>query len=500
MLTLVVAFAAALATAVWGIAGYASQEAGSRGRVARLTLIAALIAALTTAAGGVVVYASQDTLPSDSLYPIKVAGEDLQLALAFSDLDKAQTYLELAAKRLEEIQRASLAARDPDVIGAAAASLVADLAEAEQHLGRAAASGEDTGRVTGRLAENLARQQRALSVAAERAPEPAKAAVVRALARVQKGLTVVGVTGDGAPSTLPAGQPGAASALASNMERDLNRLMSDVEKLATDANVPGQSFNGLLAKLSAAITALARGEDKVALDNLDAFLNELNALQRSGHISARNFDALHAGYSSLVVSLGGAPVAVGASSPDDDRGRNRGPSGPTATREPGEDDRGRNRGPGGPDATRTPEPGDDSGRGRGPGGPDPIRTPEPGDDSGRNRGPGGPDATRTPEPGDDSGRNRGPGGPDGTRTPEPGDDSGRNRGPGGPDAQAPPEPGDDRGRGRGRDDTPTPAAGPPGPTAGPSAPPQSGGDDRGRGRGGDDGGRGDSNGGRGRDR
>ncbi|MBI2906954.1 MAG: hypothetical protein HYX92_04795 [Chloroflexi bacterium] len=91
MPALIVALVLALATATWGVAGYASQEAASRGKAAGLTLIAALVAALTTATGGVAVYASQDTLPSEALYQVKTAVEELQLALALSDEAKAQT-------------------------------------------------------------------------------------------------------------------------------------------------------------------------------------------------------------------------------------------------------------------------------------------------------------------------------------------------------------------------------------------------------------------------
>jgi hypothetical protein len=42
----------------------------------------------------------------------------------------------------------------------------------------------------------------------------------------------------------------------------------------------------------------------VALNILNAFLNELNALKRSDHISAENYEALFASYSALVAGIG----------------------------------------------------------------------------------------------------------------------------------------------------------------------------------------------------
>jgi len=52
-----------------------------------------------------VVFASLESLPSEPLYPIKRAFEKTQLALAFSDAKKAEVYLEIAKKRLNEIDR-----------------------------------------------------------------------------------------------------------------------------------------------------------------------------------------------------------------------------------------------------------------------------------------------------------------------------------------------------------------------------------------------------------
>jgi len=69
----------------------------------------ALIVAGSTLTGAVS-YASASALPDDALYPVKRSIEQVQLAASFSDEAKADTYLDLADRRAEEI-----AAVAPDV-------------------------------------------------------------------------------------------------------------------------------------------------------------------------------------------------------------------------------------------------------------------------------------------------------------------------------------------------------------------------------------------------
>ncbi|MBI2906951.1 MAG: hypothetical protein HYX92_04780 [Chloroflexi bacterium] len=318
------------------------QTMSPKRRMGMPALIAALVIALTSAAGGGAVYASQDALPTDALYSVKTAVEIVQLALAANDEAKAQTYVDLAAKRLEEIQRASQTA-NAGAVNTAADAFVQDVAGAQQHLEQAANSGRDVSRLAARLAENLARQQQKLAATAERAPEAARAALAKAAERAGKGLTLPGGRSAATPGARPAeviettatptggpamgtptptagagGTPpttpqptGTArpTATALSPEAGVDRLASDVEKLASDPKISGQSYRGLLAKLEAAKAALERGQSRVALNNLDAFLNELNAFERSGHISAANYEALYASYSALVARLGGTPRA-----------------------------------------------------------------------------------------------------------------------------------------------------------------------------------------------
>lgn len=62
-----------------------------------------------------------------------------------------------------------------------------------------------------------------------------------------------------------------------------------IPTLASNPNMPGHDghgpTNGLEAKLDAATQAIGRGDTQAAQGILDAFARELNAMERSGHIS-----------------------------------------------------------------------------------------------------------------------------------------------------------------------------------------------------------------------
>src|SRR5579884_2292991 len=76
-------------------------------RFASPGLVAVIAAGLFLGGGGTAVITAQDSLPGDTLYPVKLAAEDVQVALSPSDDARANTYLDLASKRLAEIQKAN---------------------------------------------------------------------------------------------------------------------------------------------------------------------------------------------------------------------------------------------------------------------------------------------------------------------------------------------------------------------------------------------------------
>jgi len=286
-------------------------------------LIIALVIALTAAAGGGAVYASQDALPGDALYQVKTTVEGLQLTIAAGDEEKAQTYLDLAAKRIAEIEQASQRGRSA-AAGAAAADFAQDVARADQHLAQAAAAGKDISGLATRLTEALAKHKTALAAASGRANGHAQAALAEAAEAADQVLTLAGsqraavgrdddedlthpITGTAA-SGKAKGRPEATAAISPTVALTITQAITNVQSLAGDNSVPGQSYKGLLAKLKAAQAALERGQTNVAVRILDSFLGELNAMQRAGHI--QDSSALYTQYSALVTSLGGAPKAL----------------------------------------------------------------------------------------------------------------------------------------------------------------------------------------------
>jgi hypothetical protein len=86
----------------------ALQEAESRGRrfslgwFPRWATVATLVLCCLVVGGGTVVSAST-SMPDEPLYPLKLATEQVQLALTPSDMGKAEMYAELTDRRVEEI-------------------------------------------------------------------------------------------------------------------------------------------------------------------------------------------------------------------------------------------------------------------------------------------------------------------------------------------------------------------------------------------------------------
>lgn len=296
-------------------------------------LAVVMVIALATMAGGGAVYASQDALPGDALYQVKTAVEDLQVSLATGDQSKAQTYLNLTAKRLAEIEKASQ--KGNATAAAAAADAVVQYVDAiDQHLAHAAGEGEDITGISVRMADNLARQQAVLASAQKAVPEPAKAALDRAAEKAEAGLALARSYGQMNPLSTPPGSARKSPTLTSPTAEEptttptesaapiaftatavqptatsvtLTQTISDVLNLASDPPGPGQSYDGLLAKLRAAQAAIERGQRGVAARILDGFQGELNALANSHHITSENYNTLYSDYGNLVRSLGGTP-------------------------------------------------------------------------------------------------------------------------------------------------------------------------------------------------
>jgi hypothetical protein len=98
--------------------------------------IAVIAISVATVAGATV--AGADTLPNDTLYPLKIASEDLRLTLAFSAPDRAAVQLSIAEHRLAEAEALATSGRDEDTLVASStysqqiAEAAAELAQMEE--------------------------------------------------------------------------------------------------------------------------------------------------------------------------------------------------------------------------------------------------------------------------------------------------------------------------------------------------------------------------------
>lgn len=86
----------------------------------RRLVAASAVLAITTGGAAATAVASTDALPGDRLYQVKRAVEQIQLALAGSELDKAKRYLAIASERLSEVRTLlalnPAAAEDPALV------------------------------------------------------------------------------------------------------------------------------------------------------------------------------------------------------------------------------------------------------------------------------------------------------------------------------------------------------------------------------------------------
>ena len=75
------------------------------GWVPRWAVIVASVVLIILIAGGGTVAAASDSLPGETLYPVKLATERVQLAFTFSDMGKAKLHAKFAGRRIEEMAR-----------------------------------------------------------------------------------------------------------------------------------------------------------------------------------------------------------------------------------------------------------------------------------------------------------------------------------------------------------------------------------------------------------
>ncbi|MDA8219000.1 MAG: DUF5667 domain-containing protein [Dehalococcoidales bacterium] len=322
----------------------------NQGRRLALPVPAIIVLALLLAfSGGGAVYASQDALPGDYLYGVKTAVEDVQLQLATTEQTRTQVHLDLAAKRLAEMERLATQARFEETNRLAT--------QYEQHLSQAGVLTPEPNTAEGdaklaKLQEQLQTRERVLA----QTNAEASGNEVPLLAQLQQELRIlarirqqqqVDQPGQGKGANQQQGQ-----ARDQVQQRDQARdqqhlnqtpvpqveipdslasLREEVAKL--DTGETGSYVNGLLAKLDSIQAALERGDVPTALNMLSAFGNELAAAERSGHLSADEYECILGLYTGLVDDDLGGTVDLPPANPTSPRQQLRpdesvGPRGP----------------------------------------------------------------------------------------------------------------------------------------------------------------------------
>jgi len=72
--------------------------------------------------------------------------------------------------------------------------------------------------------------------------------------------------------------------------------------------LPGNSANGLIAKLMAAQAKYDHKEFAVCINIMNAFYHQVKAFDNSGHMTEQHVETLYSGYASVVSYIGGSPL------------------------------------------------------------------------------------------------------------------------------------------------------------------------------------------------
>jgi hypothetical protein len=157
--------------------------------------------ALLLATGGGAAYASEQALPGEPLYPVKLAVEQARVAAAVDEESKAELELEIAGRRLMEVQRA-LDIGDQAAVQAATAGYQAMIQQADERATRLAERGNDV--LSARLEASLDRQQRVLATAVALAPAEVRGSVEAARGHAERGVAPASASSGGAGGGPPA--------------------------------------------------------------------------------------------------------------------------------------------------------------------------------------------------------------------------------------------------------------------------------------------------------
>jgi len=196
-------------------------------------LVRALVVGLIIAGilGGATV-ASADSLPADTLYAFKLAGEQLRLAIAISVEDRAAVELSIADHRLGEAERLAANGLEDDCI-IATASYGSSLADAAADLATVEASDPATAALVTQVQAALTlSQQRVVEMATRLATDPRTAVAAAVLASV----SATSSPSKDSPATKIADQAAAITTRLSTLADDRAKLADSRRTLAPRAS------------------------------------------------------------------------------------------------------------------------------------------------------------------------------------------------------------------------------------------------------------------------
>ncbi|HEV2012088.1 MAG TPA: DUF5667 domain-containing protein [Candidatus Limnocylindria bacterium] len=194
------------------------------------TLVRALVVMVLVAGllGGATV-ASADSLPDEPLYGLKLAGEQLRLAIAVSAEDRASVELSIAEHRLGEAERLAENGREDDAI-IATADYGSSLADAAADLASVETSDPGTAALVTQLQTSITlSQQRVADTATRLALDPRTASTAQVLAAV----AATAVPSTVSPATRIADQAVALTAQLVTVADDRAKLADPTRAAAT---------------------------------------------------------------------------------------------------------------------------------------------------------------------------------------------------------------------------------------------------------------------------
>ena len=215
------------------IFGWLKPPAPGR-RLSYALIVATVIWALIVA-GGTTVHASQDSLPDDTLYPVKTAVENLRLAVARTPEARASLHLELAERRVQEVAAQSSLGRTMSTSALEEVAVQTDAAIRE--IG--SIPPEDSKALVGELSKSTVNQQVALGQISEAAPEAAQQALQQALDAARRGNLIAKVAH---------GNPACLSSLPSVSDEKLEAAYFELEGTLLSAEGGTWNVGGLLLK------------------------------------------------------------------------------------------------------------------------------------------------------------------------------------------------------------------------------------------------------------